>query len=188
MPFTALSARDLRALQWGGLVVLAALAYTVGVRPSRERRARLLEQLDAERAVLARERAVVDQRAALKSTPDRADSRQLFRGADAVVASSSLVEYVATAAETHDVWLQQAVTTPPKSAAGAYLDLQVTVRAESDVRGLLRWLAALERGAMVTQVQSLDVRSVPSEAEDDTSPVTISATVRSVAERQRGAP
>jgi type II secretory pathway component PulM len=184
----ALSTRDRRALLRGGLIVIAALVYSMGVRPSRVRRAQLLEQLEAERAVLARERAVVDGRRAAGSVPTDSATPTLFRGTDAVVASAELVEYLAGAAEQHDVWLQQAVTTPPSATAADIVNLEVTVRAESDLRGLLRWLTALERGSMRAHVQSLDVRASADSEDNGTSPLAISATVRSAAERQRGAP
>ncbi len=189
MPMIALSARDRRALWRGALVVLAALVYTVGVRPSRDRRAQLLQQLEAERAVLARERIIAAEAAEVAASGTAtpvADGRAFFKGADAVIASSSLVEHLASAADSHDVWLQQAVTNPPTSTGDSLLELQVSVRAESDMRGLLRWLAALERGSMLTQVQTLDVRSMRVDEEDGTAPLAIAATVRSVAERSGG--
>lgn len=188
MPFAALSVRDRRALQRGAIVLAAALVYALGVRPSRERRAQLLERLDAERAVLARERVVVGARGMSDTTTSAAGVPKLFAGGDAVIASASLVEYLASEAEQHEVWMQQTVTTPPKSANGALVDLEVKVRAESDMRGLLRWLAALERGPMLSQVQSLDVRPSPADDESGTSPLSIAATIRSMATRTGGTP
>jgi hypothetical protein len=188
MPFAALSVRDRRALQQGAVILVAALVYVLGVRPSRERRAQLLERLDAERAVLARERAVVNGRGTSDTAKSVAGGPKLFTGGDAVIASASLVDYLASEAERHEVWLQQAVTTPPKSANAALVDLEVKVRAEGDLRGLLGWLSALERGPMLSQVQSLDVRGAQVDEESGTSPLAISATVRSLAVRPGGAP
>lgn len=187
MPFAALSVRDRRALQRGAIVLVAALVYALGVRPSRERRAQLLEQLEAERAVLSRERAVIGARGPSDTAKSVAGMPKLFTGVDATIASASLVDYLAGEAERHEVWLQQAVTTPPKSANGALVDLEVKVRAESDMRGLLRWLAALERGPMLSHVQSLDVRSGQVDEENGMSPLAISATIRSMATRAGGA-
>lgn len=181
MAFT-LSARDKRALQRGALVVLVALAYVVGIRPSRARRALLHEQLEAERAVLVRERAAAARTAGAGAPPSDTVAARLFAGADPVIASASLAEYLAGEAEQHDVWVQQSTTRAPGTTADAATPLEVTLRAEGDLSGLLRLLNALERGPMLAQVVALDVRP----AGDDgtgTAPLAITATVRSVATR-----
>jgi type II secretory pathway component PulM len=182
MAFATLSMRDRRALQRGALIIGAAVLYAVGVRPSRERRAQLLEQLDVERAVLVRERVVANGRPASPAAASNDSALRLFRGADAVIASAALVEYLASEAERHEVWVQQAVTASPATAER--MDLEVTVRAESDIGGLLRWLGALERGPMLTRVHALDVRATTDGGDGGTSPLAISAVIRSLAEPQ----
>ncbi len=177
-----LSARDKRALQRGAFVVLMALAYVVGIRPSRARRALLLEQLEAERAVLVRERAAAARTAGAGAPPSDTVMPRRFAGADQVIASALLAEYLGGAAEQHDVWVQQSTTRAPGKTADAATTLEVTLRAEGDLSGLLGMLHALERGPMLAQVVALDVRPA---GDDDTgtAPLAISATVRSVATR-----
>ncbi len=175
----ALSARDLRALQRGAAIVVIALAYVLGIRPSRERRAQLLEQLEAERAVLAREHALVNQAPAAATAT--APAVQLFDATDPVVASASLAEYIASEAEQHNVWVQQSVTMAPSAKAPGANALEVTVRAESDLTGLLRLLRALEQGRVLAQVTALDVRAAGESEEMGMVPLSISATVRSMA-------
>lgn len=175
------SDRDRKALLRGGLVVVAALLYTFGIKPSRERRALLLEQVEAERALLARELPLAAKAAAQSPMSGATTTSQLFTGSDAVIASSALATYIAAEAEQHDVWLQQATTMSPARNRTRPASVEVSLRAESDLQGLLRLLSALEGGRMLVQVHTLDVRAGANDLDDGTAPLAISAVVRSAA-------
>lgn len=189
----ALDPRDRRALRTGALVVGVALAWTFVARPSMARRADLADLLDAERARLARELAVGrDAPTSAPRSPDndsleRALDARLFTGADGVIATAQLVDYLGDAARRHEVWMQVASTRPATEGSAGLRTLEVELRAESDIEGLLRFLDAIEQGPRHVRVVSLDVRAPGAPAEDGTTPLSIVATVQGHARTARAA-
>ena len=183
-PAPSISARDRRAILVGALIVLPALFFVWGVRPFLSSLDDARDLLAAERGALARERAAVlaaERNPELQRLADslvRAVSPRLFAGQDDVIATAELVSHLGVIAEQSDVWLQTASTRPALIGASGVRTLQVELRAESDLRGVLAFLQALERGAKLVRVERLDVSVAPGTFTDDgVEPVSVSATV-----------
>ena len=188
-----LAPRDRRALRMGALIVGVALAWSFVARPSMTRRAELADLLDAERARLARELAVGRDAATSTRRAPGNDSlvhaldARLFTGADGVIATAQLVDYLGDTARRSEVWMQVASTRPATEGAAGLRTLEVELRAESDIEGLLRFLDAIEQGPRHVRVVSLDVRASGAPAEDGTTPLSIVATVQGHAGPARAA-
>lgn len=185
----ALDPRDRHALRTGALVVGVALAWTFVARPSMTRRAELADLLDAERARFARELSVGRDTATFaprfpsndslgNDSLERTLNARLFTGADDVIATAQLVDYLGEAARRYEVWMQVANTRPATEGSAGLRTLEVELRAESDIEGLLRFLNAIEQGPRHVRVVSLDVRAPGAPAEDGTTPLSIVATVQ----------
>ncbi|HMS02175.1 MAG TPA: type II secretion system protein GspM [Gemmatimonadaceae bacterium] len=168
-----LSSRDQRALRLLGGVALAALAWSLFVRPTWARTAQLRDSIATERALLARERALLERNEADASRP----APSLFTGRDDAIASAALAEHVATVAEAHDVWVQATTTGDARTTADGVRVLRVEMRAEGDVHGLAGWLAALEHGALAVRLASLEVSRAPRDESNGAEPLAVRATV-----------
>ena len=121
------------------------------------------ERLAAEREALSRERAAV---AAARRNPQlqhiadsamRAMAPRLFTGRDDVMASAELVTYLGDLARQSRVLLQDASTRPATTSQSGVRTLRVEIRAESDLRGVLTFLQALERGGKLVRVDRIDI-------------------------------
>ncbi|MEP6766567.1 MAG: GspMb/PilO family protein, partial [Gemmatimonadaceae bacterium] len=135
-----------------------------------------------ERSALVREQGAI---AASKRNPELqhvADSLmqsalpRLFSGKDDVMASAELVWYLDEVAGKHHVLLNEDATRTAAKPKGGVRTLNVDIRGESDLHGVLEFLQALERGPKLTRVTRLDI-SKPSRDADDIETVTFAATV-----------
>jgi hypothetical protein len=167
----------------GVLVLLPGLLYIWGVRPYLAALSDARDQLATERATLARERAAIAtarQNPQLQHIADsamRAMRPRLFEGRDDVMASAELASYLGDVARTSRVWLQTASTRPATSATEGVRTLHVDIRAESDLRGTLKFLQALERGDKLLRIDRLDISRVPRADTKDAETLSIAATV-----------
>lgn len=164
-----LAARDRRAIVLGAFVLLPAFGLAYGARPFvralGERRDAAGQQGD----LLARERALVNRApeipaatAASRSALERELPRSI-RSADAATASVRLADYVRGAARAHEVLVVQSTELPADSLVGGIEVLRLSVKVESDLAGILRFLRALETGAPRVRVTALSVeRAGPS--------------------------
>ena len=157
----SLSTRDLRALLAGAGIVVVALAF-VAVRRGGEPGG-VKEAVRTERAALARERGLVLQAGAFASalTAERERmnelSPRLFRGEDALAAASAVETYVLDAAERSRVAVRQSESRDAGPAGEGLTSLQVDLRGESDLRGLLSLVRALDSGARLVRVEGLSI-------------------------------
>ncbi|GAB1342074.1 GspMb/PilO family protein [Gemmatimonas sp.] len=178
-----ISARDARALWFGGLIVVVALTLTWVVRPSLDRRELAADQLTAEQALLDRERAALAATGSSGTAADLQDSvaaqiaARAFSGTDAPIASAAFAEYVSAAARENDIWLQLTATRAPVAGRAGVQILRTELRGEGDVGGLLRFLRVLEVGPKLVRIEQLDVSGAPTGTDDGTAPLAISATV-----------
>jgi len=162
-----LSAADRRALTLGAAVVIPALLFVFVVKPYRASLAAVREQLAVEQSALARERAAVDaavRHPQLQHVADsamRAMTPRLFGGRDDVMASAEVATWLGDVARASHVWLQNASTRPATAAEGGVRVLHVDVRGESDLRGVLTFLTALEHGDKFVRVQRLELSVQP---------------------------
>lgn len=184
MKWSTMSPRDRRAIVLGGLVLLPGFLLIWGVRPYRAALSDARDQLASERATLARERAAVataqrnPQLQHIADSAMRTMTPRLFEGKDDVMASSELAAYVGDVARKSRVWLQDASTRAATPAANGVRTLRVEIRAESDLRGALRFLQTLESGEKLVRVDRLDIsrsaRVDPAEGETLSIAATIS--------------
>jgi hypothetical protein len=157
----ALSARDRKALGFGLAIVLPALGYALLLRPYWHARSDLLATVAAQRDLLRRERALVNEsrafpaRVAAATTSARRDAARLFPGTSLVAAGGELVTYVGEAARRCHVQVQTLETRPPARGAPGLARLDIEVRAQGDLEGVLAFLEALERGPRLVRVETL---------------------------------
>jgi hypothetical protein len=167
MKLATLSPSDRRALMLGAFVVVPSLLYVFGVKPYRAALSDIQQQLIVEREAFAKERAAV---AAAQRNPQlrhvadsamTATAPRLFVGRDDVIASGEVASYLGDVARASHVWLQDASTRPATSLDGGVRALHVELRGESDLRGILGFLRALETGSKLIRVQRLDISVQP---------------------------
>jgi hypothetical protein len=183
MKWSTLSARERRTVSVGGAIVLASLGFLYGVRPYRAALEDARGLLATEQATLARERAAV---ASAKQNPQlhkvadsamRAMRPRLFEGKDDVMASAELASYLGDVAHKARVWMQTANTRPAVVSAEGVRTLRVEIRAESDLRGTLKFLQALERGDKLIRIDRLDISRTAHADEKEGEVLSIAATV-----------
>lgn len=181
-----LGARDRRALRLGAIIIGAAALWAGIIRPSIERRAQLADLLEAERALLSRELAMVQRpitagRAPGRDSLARARGARFFAGDDDVIVTAQLVDYLGETARPREIWLQSAATRPARTETAGVRQLEVELRAEGDIAGVLRFLDAIEHGERTIRITDLDLRGEAMPADDGTNPLVLAATVRGFA-------
>jgi hypothetical protein len=193
MKWSGLSAKDRRAVILGAIVLLPGLLYVFGVKPYRAALEDARDQLAAERSTLSRERAAL---ASARRNPQlqhvadsamRAMGPRLFEGRDDVMASAELASYLSDVARQTRLYLQDAATRPASEAVTGLRSLRVELRGESDIRGVLRFLLALERGNKLLRVDRLDVSRAARSDQEDMETLAITATVGGFALGETGA-
>lgn len=167
----------------GVVVLLPGLVLIWGVRPYQAALSDARDELATERATLARERAAVETSRHNPQLQHIADSAmrtmrpRLFEGTDDVMASAELASYVGDVARRARVSLLDARTRPPASAVGDVRTLRVEIRAESDLRGTMLFLQALERGDKLVRVDRLNISRAPRGEDGEPETLSIAATV-----------
>lgn len=183
MKWSTMNPRDRRAVLLGAVALLPFVLYIWAVRPYVAALNDARDQLETERATLARERAAV---AAAKANPQlqhfadsamRAMRPRLFEGRDDVMASSELAAYLGDVAENSRVWLQDAGTRPAVATADGVRNLRVELRAESDLLGTLTFIQGLERGEKLVRIDRIDISRAGRVAAEDAEVLSIAATV-----------
>lgn len=184
MKVTGMNPRDRRAIGLGVAILAPAFLYIWGARPYFAALSDARQRVAVERDALSRERAAV---AAAHRNPRlqliadsamRATAPRLFEGRDDVMASAELASYLGDVARKHHVWLQDASTRAATTADGGVRTLHVDIRAESDLRGVLDFLQALESGGKLLRVDRLDVSRQPSRSDENgAETLALSATI-----------
>jgi len=183
MKWATMSLRDRRAVLLGASVLLTALAFIWGVRPYINAIDDARSELTAQRDALAREQAAVTSAKENPRLRQLADSAmqamrpKLFSGRDDVMASALLASYVGDLAAKARVWLQDANTRPAVLGKDGVRALQVDIRGQSDLRGTMRFLQALQRGSKLIRVDKLDVSRAAGSSDDPMETLTITATI-----------
>jgi Type II secretion system (T2SS), protein M subtype b len=183
MKWRTMSPRDRRAVLLGIGILLPGLLYIWAVRPYMTALSDVRDQLATERATLARERAAIatarrnPQLQHIADSAMRAMRPRLFEGKDDVMASAELASYLGDVARKTRVWLQTANTRPAVSEADGVRTLRVEIRAESDLRGVLTFLQALERGDKLVRVDRLDISRTPRSNDSDEETLSVAATL-----------
>jgi hypothetical protein len=108
----------------------------------------------------------------------RATAPRLFEGRDDVMATAELVSHLGVVAQEHQVLLEAASTRPTTIRDGGVRALQVEIRAESDLHGVLAFLRALEGSEKLLRVERLDIsRSLGTIEDEGVEALSISATI-----------
>ena len=162
-PGLKLSQRDRRALVIGALLLAPVVAWKVVVRPYISAVVGTREQLRVQRDLLTRE---LDLLAAAERYPDalaRAErslgsvASKLFTGPDDVSATAALAYYVSDQARKSRVVVQQVETRNSEPIANGVIGLDMALRAEGDVEGLVTLLRRLESGPKLVRVEQITV-------------------------------
>ncbi len=183
MRWRSMNQRDRRAVVVGTLVLLPFLVFLWGVRPFRAALTDARDQLETERATLARERAALAMATRNPQLQHVADSvmrgmrPRLFEGKDDVMASSELAGYLGDVAQRSRVWLQDAGTRPAPPAVDGIRTLHVEIRAESDINGALLFLQNLENGEKLVRVDRIDISRTRRSDQQDSETLSIVAMI-----------
>lgn len=177
-----MSGRDRRALSLGALVIVGTFAVVRGTPALQEWSAMSVASAQEVVAEAERARKGAMGAAALADTMRARSERfvalapALLDGKSAAIAGATLASIVSGAAATSDaklgsVQLRADTAASDSSTAGPRAFTRVAVRASltADVRGLSRFLLALERGLTLLSIDELSVTQ-PEPAADGTRP------------------
>jgi Type II secretion system (T2SS), protein M subtype b len=184
MKSVSLSAGERRTIMRSVMLLLPFAIYFLGVKPYRKTYADAQERLATERDALARERGAV---ATARRNPElqhmtdsslKAMEPRLFEGTDDVIASSDLSAYVGEVARANHVWVQDGATRTATSTTPGVRTLHVEVRGESDLRGILSFLDALQHGDKLVRIDRLDIsRGLSGAGNEQAETLTLAATI-----------
>lgn len=171
----SLSTRDGRALRLGAFIAAPLLVLQLVVKPVRQEMSRIRDELSAQRALLARE---LELAAAGPSAPAQLERAQrllddmeplLFDAPDDVSGSAVLANYVSDQARRSEVLIQHLEARASQPLRDDVVALEVAIRAESDLEGVLSLLRRLEYGSRLVTVSSVQIE--PQGGGEDGEPV-----------------
>jgi len=181
---SSMSERDRRALVMGSTIIGLSLFGVFGVKPFLKALSDDRERLVSERETLGRERAAVDaarRNPHLQQVADsamRAMAPRLFEGQDDGIAGAELDLWVTDVAHRSRVFLPTVTTRTGSTSAAGIRMLRSEIRGESDLRGILTFLRALETGDKLVRVERIDLSRLPNASEDDeTETISMAATI-----------
>lgn len=184
MKLSSMTSRDRRALVLGSTIVGLSLFGVFGVKPFMKSLADDRDRLASERETLARERAAVDaarRNPHLQQVADSAMSAmtpRLFEGQDDGIAGAELDLWVTDVAHESRVFLPTVTTRTGSTSAAGIRMLRSEIRGESDLRGILTFLRALETGDKLVRVERIDLSRAPNASDDDeTETISMAATI-----------
>jgi hypothetical protein len=164
------SSRDRRAL----VMLIGALAFFAAYRfvlnPMFGRYGEVREEVASQRELLASELGLLQTASNYPELYGQADSTlrsvqpRLFTMQDDELATIALQQYVGQQAHSSSVYLATTVTRPAVSREDGLKRLQIDIKAEGDLEGILKLLDRLEEGPRLVQIASLDIRPGTSEA------------------------
>jgi hypothetical protein len=184
------SARDRRALRFGLWLSAPALLNSFAVKPYIASIRSIENQLETQRGLLARERAIlaaapsVPQRIALERAAYRRTRTRMYSEPDAIAATGALSREVAAAFDDAGMSLQHVETRESTVRAHGVRELTIDIRGEGDFEGILRALASLEAGDRLIRISRITIEGGAigngRDANDDASgpqTLTVTATV-----------
>jgi hypothetical protein len=164
--FRTLSPRDRRALLVGTVILVPVLAWSGLVQPYRRALADLQDRLAAERALLEREMALLQEAPDLPGrletahrTVEQWESR-LVRSANPALAEAEVTSRLERLARESRVLLQEVrAMTPPSGNAipEGVAAIRLSVRGESDFEGVIGFLYGLEYNPLLLRVGGVSV-------------------------------
>ena len=159
----ALAPRDRRAVFMGGAIAIAVLGWSGLVRPYRDAVEQTATMLQGERALLEREEGIL---LAREDYPriERSARVQLAEAAsrfwmvgDAGIAHASLASYLQQWADSNRVLVTQVEAVAPVPLAAGIVGIPLRVHGETDVQGLVDYLAFLSAGPKLVRLEQLEM-------------------------------
>ena len=158
-----LKPRDARALRVGLVVLAPLLALRLVALPFAHAMGESRMRVETERDLLRRELALLEDTkrypVVLRDAESRAKQEipRLFRGPDELSAAAGLSYYASEQARRARVLVQQIDARPVIAAGGGLRRLEVALRVQGDLEGVLSWLSALEQGPRLVRVESIAI-------------------------------
>jgi hypothetical protein len=167
----SLDERDRRAVRIGLAVLLPVLLYAGAVRPYRAALHELRDRTAVERALLAREEALLASAATLPRSVELAQARaqaaglRLVRASNMPLAEAEVTGMLENVAALSRVLLQEMRAVEPRSRtrddiAPSLRALRLAVRGESDLEGVLTFLQRIESNPLLLRVVELSMEPV----------------------------
>lgn len=184
--------RDRRALAIGAFLAAPFVGWKLIVRPYVNALTSTREQLQAQRRLLARELELLASAKRYPAELARAEralngtALKLFSGPDDVSATAALAYYVSDQARKARVVVQQVETHNAEPVADGVIRLDMTMRAEGDLEGIVTLLRRLESGPKLVRVEQITVeqggsRTLGAAGESETEALSLAATIRGYA-------
>jgi hypothetical protein len=168
----SVSASERRTLLYAGIALTLGLGYRFGVKPFHAALGEARADLAAAQAALAEARAAVaggpsspELVQTVKSAKASMDSR-LFEGADDKAAGAELSSYVSALARANHVLVSSAATKAFDIDSTGIRVLRAELHAESDLRGFLEFLSAIDHGDRLVRVERIEL-SKPASTEEN---------------------
>lgn len=179
--------RDRRAILAGLSVLLLAGTFVFILRPYAHAVGEARDQLAAERALLARERALLraasglGKQQAMLDTAVEWRSERLFTG-DRTLAAAQLARYLDVEAGESRALIERSETIEGAEIVPGLDAVRLRFRAVGDVAGVLELVRRLEDGDRLVRIETLSLgrrerRARGPEEDDPIQPVTLAATI-----------
>lgn len=165
MNWRKMTQRDRRAVTWGAILLGPALFWSHVVRPYLSAVDDAKVRLEADRAVLKRELAVLGASdvypAEFRVGADRLlkAAPRLVGGDDDGAAAAALAGYLRRVAQLGRASITRVEPAATRDVGGGITALPVDVSGESDLEGLLTFLRLLETGPKLLHVESLRIEA-----------------------------
>lgn len=186
MKWSAISPRERRTILLGALILAPVLVWRLAVQPYRHALAAASAELMAAGERYAREREIVASAMSYPTVRVRlADAKEatnarLFAGPDDLTAASRMVASVAELARDLGLEVDALESETPEPTEDGLVTLSMTLRATSDLAGVLMLLDELENGEHLVQLSSIRVERVQNDPNSD-GRLTIAARLRGYA-------
>lgn len=166
----AMSDRDRRAIKLGALVLVPGLLYVAAVKPYFAALADTRDRVEAERRLLDRELALLQQKNSLpgelstaKRNAQRAENR-LVAAPNVTLAETELTELIEKIGGLSRVLLKEVRNVPTPRG---YVDpegvqtVRLAIRGESDLEGVLTYLQRIEQSPLLLRIHELSLEPAP---------------------------
>lgn len=168
--FSSLSDRDRRAIRLGALLLVPGLLYVVAVKPYFAALSETRDRVEAERRLLDREMALLQEKATLptslstaKREAQRAQNR-LVTASNVTMAETELTELLEQIGGLSRVLLKEVrnVPTPRGHVDPAGVQtVRLAIRGESDLEGVLTYLQRIEQSPLLLRIHELSLEPAP---------------------------
>lgn len=161
-----LSRRDRRAIRLGLLVLAPALLWVGVVRPYRQAWTDTQDRLEAERALLVREQALIRDAAELpveaREAGMKADRarRRMVEAASATLAEDELTNELEALAVDSRVLLEEMRSIEPTASElpESIQSIRLAIRGQSDLNGVSTFLRRMEEHWLLIRVEELSIQ------------------------------